>query len=194
MERYNANETPKGYSRFVREEKDAAEKHNFDPIALNNVYYCFGFVETGYTKGGYDNHGNERQMHIERIDGIQKTQEYADNVLVVWCSRLPDQKSSAIIGWYKDDTIYRKCITIDSIIYPNKDMPYYNVVSQKDNCILLPIKTRFETKWFAPRKKQNGFGFGQSDMWYAKQRESKEYVSKVVGNIRDYSGLNLMNI
>lgn len=191
MEKYNGTEAPQGHFRYVRERNDATEKYTFEPIDIGSNRYCLGYVETGFTKGGFDHGGKNRIMHIERIEGVFKNQQYADNVLVVWCANLP-QKGSAVIGWYQDAKVYGKYITFSSLDNGGEVVRNYNVISQKDNCVLLPPQIRTEAKWYAPRKNQYGYGFGQSNMWYAREKEAEDYVSKVVKNINNYSGPNYM--
>ena len=67
---------------------------------------CYGFVEPGFTKGGYEN-GRQRKMHIQKIKDAGNPVEKLDNVLVVWCAKLQESKYLVIVDWYKDATVYR---------------------------------------------------------------------------------------
>lgn len=56
------DDTMVGNFRYVREKGDGGEKHNFAPWVVNGKEVCYGFVEPGFTKGGYEK-GRQRQMH-----------------------------------------------------------------------------------------------------------------------------------
>lgn len=181
----------KGTFSYLQETGDGEEKYNFKPFSKDGKKVCLGFVETGFTKGGYKN-GRRRQMHIENIKNSGKPKEYLDNVLVVWCATLPESKKSVIVGWYKDATVYRTINTFyeDKNITENERI--YNVVADKRSCIFLPKKERLKDEWVAYRKIRNPqkFGFGQSNVWYAREDVAEDYINKVVKQIKDYEGVN----
>ena len=68
------------------------------------------------------------------------------------------------------------------------------VIAKKENVVLLPRSVRFKkTEWWAPRTKENKFGFGQANLWYPANNEtdsSKRYISRVVKIIEEYCGEN----
>ena len=48
------NDTLFGNFRYVKENGDGGEKHNFAPLTVDGKEVCYGFVEPGFTKGGYE--------------------------------------------------------------------------------------------------------------------------------------------
>jgi len=191
------NDTLFGNFRYVKENGDGGEKHNFAPLTVDGKEVCYGFVEPGFTKGGYEK-GRQRQIHIEKIIDADNPREKIENTLVVWCAKLPGQKYSAIVGWYKDATVYRTVNTLPYNKNTDRGLPefgyWYNVIADKKNCVLLPIEERNNIKWRAYRKLQNpnNFGFGQSNMWYASEESSQDYVSSIIKQVEEYNGYNLV--
>ena len=192
---YSLNGQQQGQFRYVIETGNAGEKNNFDSLVYNGKVVCLGFFEPGFTKGGYE-HGQQRQVHIERIDSSFRNLKSASGVTVIWCALIPSIGSSSVIGWYKNAEVFR---------FPNK-IPYgeipgrgdanfgylYNVISSKPNCVALPYSEIIKPEWSAPRQKSSGFGFGQSNMWYAKEIEAENYVESITNKISNYSGENLV--
>lgn len=191
------DDTMVGNFRYVREKGDGGEKHNFAPWVVDGKEVCYGFVEPGFTKGGYEN-GRQRQMHIQKVRDAGNPEEKLDNVLVVWCAKLPESKHSVIVGWYKDATVYRNVNLLPYDKDTDRGLPefgyWHNVVADKENCVLLPIEERKKDKWRAYRKRQNpnNFGFGQSNMWYAREESAQQYVSDIIKQIEEYNGDNLV--
>lgn len=189
------NDTMIGNFRYVKENGDGGEKHNFAPLIVDGRELCYGFVEPGFTKGGYEK-GRQRQMHIEKIVGIDNPIEMLNNVLVVWCAIYPESDSTVIVGWYKNATVYRNVNILPYEKESDRGLPefgyWYNVVANKEDCILLPTVERTNEKWrvYCKRQNPNNFGFGQSNMWYAREENAQEYVTGVIRNIEDYNGDN----
>ncbi len=191
------NDNMSGNFRYVKEKGDGGEKHNFAPLIVDRREICYGFVEPGFTKGGYEN-GRQRQMHIQKISNAGNPGEKLNNVLVVWCAKLPEAKHSVIVGWYKDATVYRSVNLLPYQEETDRGLPefgyWHNVVAHKDDCVLLPIEERKRDKWIVYRKRQNpnNFGFGQSNMWYAREEGAQEYVLAIIKQIEEYDGDNLI--
>lgn len=189
------NDTMIGNFRYVKEKGDGGEKHNFAPLIVDGKEVCYGFVEPGFTKGGFEK-GRHRQMHIERINEAGNPTDMLNNVLVVWCSKYPESGHTVIVGWYKNATVYRNVNVFPYDKESDRGLPefgyWYNVVANKEDCVLLPTEERKKEKWRAFRKRQNpnNFGFGQSNMWYAREESSQKYVSGVIRNIEEYDGDN----
>ena len=87
---------PKTGGRWVRENEDAHEKWNF----LNMDDVCYGFVQ-----------GNGEQFHIEKLEGIDKWQDEADDVTVIWCASVSESKT-VVVGWYEHAKAYRYLQTL----------------------------------------------------------------------------------
>jgi len=197
MEFYKGKQGDKliGTTRYVIEKGDGAEKHNFQPLLIDGVEICRGFVEPGFTKGGFEN-GSQRLMHIEKIADAGNPKEKIDNVLVVWCAPLPESKRTVVVGWYKNATVYRKVNTLPYEKEADWGLEefgnWYNAVAKKEDCVLLPTKERSKSIWAAYRRShgQSAFGFGQSNMWYAREDNAQEYVQQIAKHIEQYSGEN----
>jgi hypothetical protein len=192
---YRFNGELQGYFRYVRETGDACEKYNFNPINVDGKSVCQGFFEAGYTKGGYK-YGSSRQVHIERIDNVFKNANSAIGVTVVWCS-LINTKGTKIVGWYKNAEVFRRVLKLPFGAFEGRGNPeygyVYNVVAEENNCVSLPPSEISNPEWRAPRYNKDGYGFGQRNMWYAKEPEAKEYVENILNKISHYSGENLIS-
>ena len=193
---YRLNGKQQGNFRYVLETGDAMEKNNFDPVVRNGKEVCLGFFEAGFTKGGYE-HGNARQVHIEKIDNAApRNLVSASGVTVIWCALIPDIGHTSVIGWYKDAEVFRRPITIPYGEIPGRgDSCFgyqYNVISGKENCVLLPYTEIVKSEWRAPRQRTTGFGFGQSNMWYAKETQARKYVDDILERICNYKGANMI--
>lgn len=184
-----------GSFRFVTETSDGMEKYNFQPTIINGQKMILGFVEAGFTKGGFEK-GNQKRIHIEKIIDSETPIAMLKDVLVVWCAKLPDSNHTAVMGWHKNATVFSKPIKDQSEEFRVRSVPgvgyMYNVKAEKDNCVLLPEKERYKSSWVAYRKQQNNlnFGFGQSNIWYAKEESAQHYVEKLINQIEQYNGEN----
>jgi len=189
------HESMGGDFRYVKEKGDGGEKHNFAPITVDGKEVCYGFVEPGFTKGGFEK-GRQRQINIQKINDAGNPGDELDEVLVVWCANSPEIKHAVIVGWYKNATVYRRVNALPYNAEADRGLPefgyLYNVVADKNDCTLLPIDVRSKEEWKAYRKRGNpeGFGFGQSNMWYAREESAQEYVSEIIKQIEGYDGDN----
>ena len=200
MKDYKGNEdlkdTPSNGGSWVDENEQGCEAKNFcvenmkfEYGSLPNGEYCLGFVETKF-HGGYndgDNNGRNK-MCIENIIGCEgmKNEFKVQDVLVIYCAKNPNVSATCIVGWYNHADVYRTC----------KERPRdYFVIAKKDNCVLLPPKERNKKKWLVPRKghSDSSFGFGQSNVWYANERDNEElqaFLEETVSKIKEYYGPN----
>ena len=171
---------------YVARTGDAYEKFNFSPLQEGERQKCFGFFETKSTNGASSN-----QLHLERIEGVPRKAEEAEQVLVVWCST-HHQNESVIVGWYKNATVLRYYDVIDvtagdGSVYQQT----YNVEANAEDCVLLPMGERNRHCWWAPRRKATrSFGFGQANVWFAEEESAENYIQKVVEQINAYRGEN----
>lgn len=192
---YCLNGQQQGQFRYVIETGDAGEKYNFNPIIYNGSEVCLGFFEPGFAKGGYE-HGKQRQVHIEKIHDNFRNLNSANGVIVVWCALIPSVGRSSIIGWYENAEVFRIPKKIPYGEIPGrgdaKNGYMYNVIAKKQNCVGLPYSEVIKPEWSSPRKNISGFGFGQSNMWYAKEKEAQNFVDSVLIKINDYNGKNIV--
>ena len=71
----------------------------------------------------------------------------------------------------------------------------YNAIALKEDCVLLPRSQRRKTFWRVPRKKKGvAFGFGQSNVWFARGEDDNKYLSdfldRLENQIETYDGEN----
>lgn len=154
---------------FVDENGYGIEEYTFQNI--NGYYY-----------GGTGLSGN---MNIERICGVNKDSNKAENVLVVWVAKKKDEENNRIIGWYKNATVYREFKEFDTL---NNLRPvvYYRVKAKvEDSVLLVPVERNF----IMPRanKSEDGVGMGRSNIWYADKKEAKLFINEVVDYINRFN-------
>ncbi|MCR5438514.1 MAG: hypothetical protein K6F01_03640 [Selenomonas sp.] len=170
---------------WVQENDMGHEAWNFLPVEKDGKSYCFGFVEPK------SNRGNRNTIHIENISGTpsDKNTDCIENVIVIWCATT-DRNVTAVVGWYKNATVYRQIQDID-----REDMESgYNIVDESKNCILLPRNERDKHKWTAPVSRSVGYGFGSAMTWYPSLDESEPMVKKILKEIDEYHGSNWINV
>ena len=165
-------ETPKFGGKYVSDTGDALEKYNFH-LCVDNKYK--GFVETKYRGGYSDNDKKPNQIHIENIDSSFKKNEEIDAVTVVFCAHSEKLKKTVIVGWYQNATVYRHRKEYNG--------RQYNLECDITSAFLLPTSER---SFIVPRAQQSDFGFGQSNIWYAKEDIADEYVHSVFKYINNY--------
>lgn len=186
---YCHNDEQNGYFRYVNDTGNALEKYNFEPTIWNGEKVCLGYFEPGFTKGGYEK-GKRREVHIKKIDNNPLKEPYIDNVLVIWCSTINDISHSSIVGWYNNAKVYRipKKLPLNAV--PNRGIPQwgylFNTKTLVHNCVSLSYSEIISDKWIAPRKNKCGFGFGQSNMWYAREESAQDYVNYIISQIKSY--------
>ena len=142
---------------------------------------CLGYFETKCTNGETKN-----QIHIERIEGVSKPDNFAEGILVVWCSKYDNK--TVVVGWYKNAIVFRHYRELDT---GNEYPQTYFVQSVTERCVLLPVSTRNDVEWEAPRSnKTQPYGFGQANVWFANEETAKPFINKLVGNIENYINEN----
>lgn len=188
------NDKPVNGGSYVKDTNMAHECYNFDVAQVEDgKEQCLGFT---MLMGG-----NNPQLHIEKIVGCKslKNSDVANDVIVVFCARPGNGKTTRIVGFYKHATVYRypqvqDFYAVEGGIYEQE----YNFIADKDDCVLLPYNERFDGKWFVPKSGKMGydFGFGHSNIWYAASdtynTEEIEYVNRLIDNIENYDGQNLV--
>lgn len=179
------NDVPVNGGKYIAEYNDGGEVYNF----LDYNGKCYGY---------FMHYGDN--LNIERIDGCDPKQEYADDVLVVWVAKRSDDAHNVIVGWYKNARVYRyvkndfSCNTFGFYPDPEKDLEY-NIVADAKDCFLLPEHMR---NFIIPRaaKAGQGRGMGQSAIWYADSDYAKnEFVPSVLEFISecDRNGCEYIN-
>lgn len=172
---------------YVEENGYGHEEHNFNAVTYENGdCLCLGFVETKSSR-----YGKRNELHIERIAECAhlKNEDFAEDVLVIWCATT-DLNETSIVGWYNHATVYRN--------YQNETVgkynQSYNIIAAKEDCVLLPKGDRHIYKWQAKVAKKNGFGFGQSMIWFPTDEKGAAYAEEKAKQISEYNGENWIDV
>lgn len=182
---------------------DSADTYNFCPfgtedgvlpLQLNDGtqlklegVLCLAYVSTTRTKDG-----SPKLLHLEKIRDCQgcTKDDYVDDVLVVFCAKRPGDAWPTVVGWYRNAYVFRYHLDLKGI---EGDPMYGNIIAKAKDVVLLPMEER---KWRVYRAPKDGFGFGQSNYWFANEEQSpkvKGYVEDIVHKIETYEGENLMD-
>ena len=115
------------------------------------------------------------QIKIERL-GASKKDQAIDGITVVWTAG-PDSGGTAVVGWYKNATVFRDAQTLKKRTKLQKEnkLDTYRVIASAEDATLLPIEKR---SFMIPRAVKGGIG--QSNVWYADSPDSKEIVEQVL--------------
>ena len=182
---------------------DSADTYNFCPfgtedgvlpLQLNDGtqlklegVLCLAYVSTTRTKDG-----SPKLLHLEKIRDCRgcTKDDYVDDVLVVFCAKRPGDAWPTVVGWYRNAYVFRYHLDLKGI---EGDPMYGNIIAKAKDVVLLPMEER---KWRVYRAPKDGFGFGQSNYWFANEEQSpkvKGYVEDIVHKIETYEGENLMD-
>ncbi|WP_151811570.1 DUF3883 domain-containing protein [Acinetobacter bereziniae] len=152
-----------GGGAYVREKGFGFEVCNFSRV--NDLFY--GYVQS---KG---------QIKIENL-GAGKNDSFISGVTVIWIATNPDTRGSYIVGWYKNATVFRDYQEFEVIPGDQQKnrIDGFRIKAKASNSRLLSLDERnFEI----PRAGKNGYGIGQSPIWYAKGEKNSELVKQVIG-------------
>lgn len=162
------DDKPYNGGKYVLETGDCLEKYNFMKCSDGKVR---GFVETKY-RDGYQNMKEPQMLHIENIDSRFKDKEEIDNVNVIFCAS-KERNLTVIVGFYNKATVYR-----NRRVYEGRE---YNIECDFEDTLLIPIDERTMK---VPRAKNEDFGFGQANLWYANEENSKQFKNKILKYIK----------
>jgi hypothetical protein len=155
---------------YIKEHGTGGEIFNFSPA---NGYY-YGYVRS--VRGC--------QIHIEETLGGSTDDNSVNGVLVVWLAKKP-QENVRIIGWYNDATVYRELQRPIKGTTRWKVDYWYNIKAKMENCVLLPVDERTFT--ISAAKNKDEPGFGNSNVWYAKDEKNQTLKENVIKYILDYN-------
>lgn len=170
-------EVPKHGGQYVTDTGDAYEKHNFHICEDGKVR---GFVETKYRDGSASQQ-QPRQLRIENIDSGYKNADNIKDVTVVFCAHSDTYKKTVIVGWYQNATVHR--------YRPMHKGKQFNIECSVADAFLLNEEQR---SFVVPRASQDGFGFGQSNVWYAKEDRSQAFLATVFDYIESHTDASLV--
>lgn len=120
------------------------------------------------------------QIKIEKL-GAGKKEDFVSGITVVWTAG-PETGGTAVVGWYKDATVYREAQTIrnPSTLQKKNGISTYRIKAPTDKAVLLPVEQR---ELMIPRAVKGGIG--QSNVWFADKEESQEIVARVLALINE---------
>ena len=160
---------PQNGGKYIEENEDGGECYNF----LDYNGKCYGY---------FMHHGE--QVHIERIEGVSASDDFAEDVTVIWTAKSPIINGTVIVGWYRNADVFREWQFING--YRLGISRNFNIVADSCNCRLLP---EYRRTFEIPRASKSGAGkgIGQSAIWFAESEESKNgIVADVLSYIEDY--------
>ncbi|GAB6098957.1 hypothetical protein JCM16358_08360 [Halanaerocella petrolearia] len=140
--------------------------------------YLYGFAYPG----SYNNKWKKLNLKGHFSDCVQNdgSSDYVENTLVVWVAQKDKRNNSphVIIGWWNNATIYRE--------YEKIEKPYikkwFNIKAKLEDSFLLEENDR---NYKIGRRKTDGVGFGQSNIWYADRDFEQQFKFKVYKYIDD---------
>jgi hypothetical protein len=156
---------------YVAEHGFGHEIFNFQPFQ-NAVY---GYAQPTGRKDKW----SEAKINLKQL-GASKDDKSVSGVLAIWVATSPTG-GAFVIGWYKNATIFRECQSppAGSVRrYKDTDCGYY-VTARAEDAFLLPPDARL---FSVPQQKKGGFG--QSNIWYANDREQhRQFRLDVLGYV-----------
>lgn len=113
-------------------------------------------------------------IKLEKL-GASPYDDSIDGVTVVWTAG-PKGGGTAVVGWYRDATVYRhpQEIPKPSKMQKKNRIATFRVLAPVDKAVLLPVHER---EVMIPRAIKGGIG--QSNVWFAQQPESRDIVDRV---------------
>jgi len=115
------------------------------------------------------------RIKIEKL-GAAKTDDYVKGVTVIWTAG-PDSGGTAVVGWYRNATVFREPQKIKNptLLQKKNGLNSYRISASASDATLLPIEKR---SFMIPRAVKGGIG--QSNVWYADSPESEQIVAGVL--------------
>lgn len=125
------------------------------------------------------------RLNIVKL-GAGKNDDYINDVTVIWTAG-PDSGGTAIVGWYKNATVYRDAqkLNAPSELQIHNGISSYRILADASDAVLLPVHKR---DFMIPRAIKGGIG--QSNVWYADKPESAVLVESTLAlvNSEQYGG------
>ncbi|MHB8793247.1 MAG: HNH endonuclease [Thermoleophilia bacterium] len=127
------------------------------------------------------------QINVEKL-GVDRTEDEAKGVTVIWTAG-PDSGGTAVIGWYKNATVYREPQSIKkpTSLQKKNGLDSYRVLALAADATLLPVDRR---SFMIPRAVKGGIG--QSNVWFADKPESEELVARVLQLVESDGDIDLL--
>jgi predicted HNH restriction endonuclease len=111
--------------------------------------------------------------------------EYIDNVLIIFNASKEDGKKRRVIGFYVGATIFKEPYSSknpEKIIESDYNSVSYNIMVKSESAYL--FENEDERNIYLPYSKKDGYGYGQSNIWYANSdSRSKKFKEDIVKQI-----------
>ncbi len=154
---------------------DYAQEHGYGHELFNfkkSKNQHFGYVET---KNG--------TIAINRL-GAAKSDEWIDDILVVWTAPHPEGDGRFVVGWYKNARVYRdRQKPTDTTREYNGENVYFSIKAASKDCLLLPPEQRTHK---IPHNVKGAPG--QASTFFPANTKHKKIASKLEEIIREYIG------
>lgn len=171
---YITNKT--GGGSFVRDEEEALEETLYSEI--DGKVYGSAFL------GRYTDSSGKEQWRKFNLKGHFKDTDgkILENTTVLWVAQeIINKTEPCIIGWWENANLLRE---FGKVRFSKNGYRYnksYNIVADSDNAYLIkPDKRNFKVG----RKRRDGVGFGQSNVWYAKSEKGKEFKKEAINYVK----------
>jgi len=157
----------------------------------------FNFLDDDGTCYGYTPPWGKIDLKRIYRNDIKKSldkNEYIENVLVVFNASNYDGKNRRVVGFYVGATIFKEPYPNTNpkrIITSTGSFASYNIRVKSENVYL--FENEKDRQIYLPYSKKDGYGYGQSNIWYANNNnvKCKEFrvniVEQIETIIREYS-------
>ena len=181
----DGDEKPK-FGGAYNKDRIGHEAYNFKKVKRS----LYGYVQPYEPPKDSD---REVTINLTRIDPDIRTNDTIKNVLVVFVAKA-ESYGQVVVGWYNSATVYRYYQAPENI--DERDF-YYNIKSNINNAILLPLKYR-EHKVPAGKKG----AFGRANIVYLSDEkgiqrnlsdEKFKWIANAIDYVKNYEGPNLLS-
>ena len=147
----------------------------------------FNFIDDDGTCYGYTPPWGKINLKEICKNAMQKSpdgNEYIENVLVIFNASNYDGNNRRVVGFYVGATVFRKPYPNTNpkrIIVSENTFASYNIRVKAENAYL--FENENERKIYLPFSKKDGYGYGQSNIWYANNAKCENFRNDIVEKI-----------
>lgn len=156
----------------------------------------FNFLDDGGTCFGYtppSGRINLKKICKSEIKRSPDGNEYLENVLIIFNASKNDGNKRRVIGFYIGATIFKEPfinINPKRIFVSNFSFASYNIQVKSENAYL--FENENERNIYLPFSKKDGYGYGQSNIWYANNNSrSKKFRDNIIIQIEKIISENI---
>lgn len=125
------------------------------------------------------------------VDGNQ----YIEDVLIIFNASKNDGNKRRIIGFYVGATIFKEPYVNTNpkrIVIANNTFAKYNIKVKSENVYL--FEEEQERKYFLPYSKKDGYGYGQSNIWYSNNPKDQKFKYEIIDLLENIINENASEI